>query len=170
MIVMLVVREEAIGDEAAIEAVTIDAFRDHPVSRQTEQLIVRALRAAGALSLSLVAIRDGRIIGHVAFSPVSISDGSADWLGVGPLSVDPAYQRQGVGTRLMHEALARLRAKPVAGCVLVGDPDFYERFGFRHETTLQLPGVPQEVFLVLPLSGDVPQGTVSFHPAFQATA
>lgn len=164
------IREETASDIGAITDVTIAAFRDHPISRQTEHFIVRALRNAGALSLSLVAEVGGRVVGHAAFSPVSLSDGTAGWYGLGPLSVLPELQRQGIGSALLTEGLSRLKRLGAQGCALVGDPNYYTRFGFRNHPGLVHEGVPPEVFLVLPFTSHIPQGQVVFHPAFQATA
>jgi len=91
-----IVREERKADTEVISAVIEAAFEHHPISRHTEQFIVKALRAAKALTISLVAEVDGKIAGHIAFSPVLISDGSSDWYRLGPLAVLPAYQRQGI--------------------------------------------------------------------------
>ena len=96
------------------------AFADHPHSEQTEGYINDALRRAGALTLSLVAHEDGRQVGHAAFSPVTIGDGSADWYGLGPVAVLPGMQGRGVGAALIREGLARLRALGAAGCVVMG--------------------------------------------------
>jgi len=89
------------------------------------------LRKAGALTISLAAEQDGEIVGHVAVSAVSMSDGSADWYGLGPISVTPERQRKGIGSGLMQAALRLLRERSPAGCVLVGDPAYYARFGFK---------------------------------------
>lgn len=162
-------RDEASGDAEAIAALTRAAFEHHPHSRQTEAFIVAALRRDGALTLSLVAEVDGRVVGHVAFSPVRVSDGSAGWYGLGPVSVAPELQRQGIGSALIRQGLQRLRALGAQGCVLVGEPGYYGRFGFRADPALQLPGVPAEYFMSLPWSAARAGGTVAFHPAFEAT-
>lgn len=99
------IRNELATDVDAINAVTIAAFSDAPHTGHTEQFIVKALRSTGKLSISLVAERDGEVVGHVAVSPVSISDGSTGWYGLGPISVMPACQGQGIGSRLMQAAL-----------------------------------------------------------------
>ncbi|MBL8488954.1 MAG: N-acetyltransferase [Rhodocyclaceae bacterium] len=162
------VRDETPGDAAAIAEVTAAAFATLEISRHTEQFIVAALRAAGALAVSLVAEAEGRVAGHAAFSPVAVSDGSAGWYGLGPVSVLPACQRQGIGAALIREGLARLRARGAAGCCLVGHPGYYGRFGFRNAPGLRVPGVPDEVFFALAFSGAFPRGEVAFHDAFRA--
>lgn len=164
------IRSECTEDGAAIAAVTEAAFLDAPHTSHTEQFIVAALRRAGALSVSLVAEADGQVIGHVALSPVTISDGSTGWFGLGPVSVLPAWQGRRVGSQLIHEALRVLRASGARGCVLLGDPRYYSRFGFFPDVRLVLPGVPAEYFQVLSWGRDMPNGTVTFHDAFNATA
>lgn len=162
----MIIREETEADIEAISAVTETAFRDHPHSNHTEQLIIDGLRAADALTVSLVAEIDGKVTGHVAFSLVTISDGSRGWYGLGPVSVLPEFQKRGIGKRLIYQGLAILKALGATGCVLVGDPGYYERFGFRNTLQLILDGVPQEFFLALSFGDDKPQGAVVFHHAF----
>lgn len=163
------IRAERPADDDAIEQVTRRAFLSHPHSHQTEQFIIRALREAQALAISLVAEEEGRIVGHVALSRVTISDGAVDWYGLGPISVEPARQRQGIGRALMEAALAELRRIGASGCVLVGDPAFYTRFGFANDPALSVDGVPQEFCLSLALSASPARGNVRFHPAFGVT-
>ena len=146
---------------------TVAAFKTLEISHHTEQFIVAALRAAKALTVSLVAELDGRVIGHIAFSPVTISDGTRSWYGLGPVSVLPASQRQGVGQALIREGLARLQAMSAQGCCLVGHPDYYRKFGFKNVSGLVHEGVPQEVFFALSFDGHTPQGTVDFHQGFK---
>ena len=165
----MIIREEKVSDFAAIAAVTEAAFRDHPISQHTEQFIVNALREAHALTISLVAEMDGQVVGHVAFSPVTISDGSQDWYGLGAVSVLPKVQRRGIGQSLIRQGLSLLQAMGGKGCVLVGDPYYYERLGFKNIPSLVHEGIPQEVFLALPFTDEVPHGTVVFHPGFSAT-
>ena len=145
------------------------AFQTMEISDHTEQFIVTALRKAGALTVSLVAELDGKVVGHIAFSPVTMSDGTADWYGMGPVSVLPQVQRQGIGKALVQEGLARLKGLKARGCCLVGHPEYYRKFGFQNTPELGLEGVPPEVFFALSFDGYVPRGTVSFHDAFRAT-
>ena len=164
------IRDETAADVAAIEAVTIAAFLHAPHTSHTEQFIVDALRKAGQLTVSLVANVDGAVVGHVAISPVSISDGAAGWYGVGPISVAPEYQRRGIGSRLMREALRVLREHGASGCVLLGEPGYYSRFGFRVDPNLRLPDVPPEYFQAISFGASHAQGIVSYHAAFDASA
>ncbi len=169
-LVKLVVRDETPDDVAAIEAVTVEAFRDVARSHRTEQYIVNALRRAGALTVSLVAERDGVIVGHVALSPVAVTDGATGWYGLGPISVRPAHQHTGVGAALMHAAIEALRQRDAQGCVLLGDPAYYRRFGFAPDPGLTLDGVPPQNFQALKLGSTMPHGGVTYHAAFAATS
>jgi putative acetyltransferase len=164
----IAIRNETDTDVDAITEVTIAAFKTLEISNQTEQFIIEALRAAKALTVSLVAELDGRVIGHIAFSPVVISDGTRNWYGLGPVSVLPEYQRKGVGKALIQEGLSRLKNLNAHGCYLVGHPDYYRKFGFKNVSGLVHEGVPQEVFFVLSFDGHTPQGTVTFHEGFKA--
>lgn len=162
------IRNERAADVGLITEVTVAAFESLEISRHTEQFIIESLRAAKALTLSLVAEVDGRVAGHLAFSPVTLSDGTGGWYGLGPVSVLPAYQRQGIGSALIREGLSRLRKLGAKGCCLVGHPGYYGRFGFENGAGLVCEGVPREVFFTLAFDGQTPQGTVSFHKGFQA--
>ena len=164
----LTIREEREGDAPSIHALTRAAFAKATHSDGNEQDIVDALRADGDLALSLVATNmDEAIIGHVAFSPITISDGTTGWYGVGPISVMPTRQRTGIGSQLAEEGIARMVAKGAGGLVLLGDPGYYARFGFMPDPELVLPGVPAEYFQVRMLSeGPRPTGTVEYAPAF----
>jgi putative acetyltransferase len=164
----IVIRSETDADVSAITEVTVAAFKTLEISNHTEQFIITALRVAKALTLSLVAEVDGRVIGHIAFSPLTISDGTRNWYGLGPVSVLPEYQRQGIGKTLIWEGLSRLKDMNAQGCCLVGHPDYYRKFGFKNMPGLVYEGVPQEVFFALSFYGRTPQGTVTFHDGFKA--
>jgi len=164
----VLIRDEQADDIAVISEVTIAAFAAMEISNQTEQFIIVALRAKNALTISLVAEVDGRVVGHIAFSPVTMPDGTQNWYGLGPVSVHPGFQRQGLGKALIHEGLSRLKKLNAQGCCLVGYPQYYRQFGFKNVEELALEGVPKEVFFVLPFDGHIPIGNVIFHTAFQA--
>lgn len=159
------IRAELPGDAAAIDALITDAFRSAPHAAGHEAEIVRRLRDDGALVLSLVAEDVDGLVGHVAASPVTI-DGTAGWIGIGPLAVRPDRQRQGHGSTLMEAVLRILRTGGAAGAVLVGDPQFYGRFGFASRSGLSLAGVPSEYVLALPFGVAVPHGRIAYHAAF----
>jgi putative acetyltransferase len=162
----IIIRDEQPGDHAAIYDLTARAFAPMPYSDGDEQDLIDALRAAGALAISLVALLEGKLVGHVAFSPATAADGSAGWYALGPVSAEPELQRQGIGSALIHEGIRRLREREAAGCILVGNPDYYSRFGFRPYPTLAPAGQPPEYFMILPLAVTEPSTVVEFHPAF----
>ncbi len=164
------IRPESSADIEAIARITEHAFRSHPYSQHTEQYIIDALRRAGALTVSLVAELDGEVVGHIAFSPAYISDGSTDWYALGPVAVTPALQKRGIGQALVNAGLRAIGELGAHGCVLVGDPGYYERFGFRSDPVCTMNGIPQEYVLSLPLNGH-PQaaGVLTHHAAFHAS-
>lgn len=163
------------ADDQAIRDLTYAAFQNHPHHRAgaapSEHLIMGQLRDAGALTLSLVAERGGRVVGHLAVSPVEIcaakdQGNSVNWFGLGPVAVSPRCQRLGIGSALIRCAIECLRQKKASGLVVLGEPQFYHRFGFRAEAQLSLPGIPPAYFMTLPIGGPLPRGTVRYHPAF----
>lgn len=166
------IRPETTNDESAIEEVTLAAFKGAEHSNHNEHAIVGGLREANQLSISLVA-EDGliqNVVGHVAISPVKISDGSENWYGLGPISIIPQYQGNGIGSLLVDRVLADLQSRHAAGCVVLGRPEYYTRFGFKPEPSLQLLGVPQEYFMAVTWRKPVPTGIVSYHKAFETPA
>lgn len=160
-----IIRDELPGDEAAIAEVTTAAFKTIAEASGTEAKIIDRLRAAGALTLSLVAERNGEIVGHATFSPAML-DGKAGWFGLGPISVRPDLHKKGIGSALMREGLDRLRRFGAAGCLVVGHPAYYPRFGFRSRDGLICPGVPPEATMAIAFGAETPEGEMSFHPAF----
>jgi putative acetyltransferase len=165
----VLIRNETDADVSAITKVTVAAFKTLDISNHTEQFIIEALRVAGALTISLVAEIGGRVVGHIAFSPLKISDGTQNWYALGPVSVLPDYQRRGIGKALIEEGLKRLKDMDAQGCCLVGHPEYYKKFGFKNVPGLVCEGVPQEVFFALSFDGHIPQGTVTFHEGFKAS-
>ncbi|MEE4153580.1 MAG: N-acetyltransferase [Erythrobacter sp.] len=164
--VAITIRPEREGDEEAIHRLTEAAFREMEFSDGNEHHLVDALRREGDLALSLVAEDAVRIVGHIAFSRVTISDGAPDWFGLGPVSVWPELHRQGIGSALIRRGIADLRALGAKGIVLLGSPDYYSRFGFVHEPHLRYPGPPAQYFQCLLLDGPLPEGEVRYAPAF----
>lgn len=162
----LTIRDEQPSDITAIGVLIADAFRTAPHSSGTESAIVDALRRGEALTVSLVAEVEEEVVGHVAISPVTTSSGDVGWFGLGPIAVAPAWQGKGIGTQLMHASLARLRRLDASGCLVLGEPVFYSRFGFECDPALVLPGVPPEYFQAVSFGGARASGTVAYHRAF----
>lgn len=181
------IRKENGTDSAQIEALVYQAFENHPHhepgAKPTEHLIVNRLRDNGVLTLSLVAedtalvvegtalLGDGiaprSLVGHIAFSPVMINGIASNWFGLGPVAVTPDQQGKGIGRALIEAGIARLKDQGADGLVLLGEPDYYHKFGFEADNNLTLADVPAEYFLVKPLNkAPVPVGEVSYHSSF----
>ncbi|KAB0676079.1 GNAT family N-acetyltransferase [Burkholderia territorii] len=168
---IVTLRDERASDVDAIGRVIVAAFESEPQHGRLEWRIVETLRAQRALSVSLVAERDERVIGHVAFSPVSIGGepaGSQQWYGLAPLAVLPECRRQSIGAGLVRTGLDALRRLGARGCVVLGDPAYYARFGFVQSGDLVFPEAPPEYFLALLLDEAAPRpsGVVRYHDAF----
>lgn len=161
------VRPERPEDYEAIRDITTRAFASMAFSAGDEQDLIEALRKHGALTLSLVAVAGDKVVGHVAFSPARARD-SELWYALGPVAVEPTLQAQGIGSRLINEGIGQLRSMQAAGCILVGDPNYYARFGFKPFPELAPEGEPPEYFMILPLAIVSPSSVVSFHPLFHA--
>lgn len=162
------IRLERPTDAAAISLVTTAAFKAAPHSNQTEARIIQRLRAADALSVSLVAADEGEIVGHVAFSPVAIAAAHRNWYGLGPVAVRPDRQGRGIGHSLISTGIGQLVALRAAGSVVLGDPRYYRRFGFESDPALTYGGAPSPNFQRLILGGPPASGEVAYHPAFEA--
>lgn len=144
---MIVVREEQAGDVAAIRVVHERAFPQH-----AEADLVDTLRANGAVTLSLVAVLDDAVVGHILFSPATIEGehGVAPAVGLAPMAVLPEHQRQGIGSALVAAGLAQLRASEHGLVIVLGHPEYYPRFGFEPARRLGITctfDVPDEVFM-----------------------
>ena len=164
--VPITIRPETPADRSAITALVKDAFVGAEHSDGSEPQIVERLRTHGDLTLSLVAEDEDGIVGHIAFSSVEIGDGVTDWYGLAPVSVRPALQGKGIGSALVKRGIADMRQRGARGIVLLGDPQYYGRFGFEHHPQLVFPGPPAEYFQALAIEGDVPSGVVQYAPAF----
>lgn len=162
----LIIRPERPGEEDFIHDLTQVAFAPMPYSSGTEGPIIRALRASGDLTLSLVALDNGVIVGHVAFSPVKIDGVSDGWFGLGPISVMMDRQKQGIGKALIGEGLIRLTAMGTKGCVLIGNPDVYRSSGFESDGQLSYDGIDNRYVQRIVLSGAAPNGVLKFSTAF----
>lgn len=167
----IVIRDEEPSDVEAVHRVNVAAF-----PTDAEAKLVRALRDSDALVLSLVAEHDGEIVGHIAFSPVSITSDDATMvvaaIGLGPMAVAPPRQRSGIGAQLIEEGLRRLREAGHRLCVVLGHPEYYLRAGFvrasKHDIWWERDA-PEPSFMIQPLvSGalDGVHGTVSYRPEF----
>ncbi|MCQ0987900.1 GNAT family N-acetyltransferase [Jiella marina] len=165
------IRPETHADVEVIRVLIEKAFHDVSHSDHKEAEIVDELRRTGALGLSLVAIdADGGIMGHIAFSAVSIEDAESGWYGLGPVAVWPELQRQGLGTALVNEGLRRLEGQGAKGCVVLGDPAFYSRFGFASDPALTYRGLPTRYVQKLAFQPQEATGEISYHAAFDAAA
>jgi putative acetyltransferase len=160
------IRHERPGDADAIRQLTTEAFAGKPYASGTEAAITDNLRSAGALTLSIVATLADKVVGHIALSPVLIDGEETQWFGIGPLSVQPSLHRQGIGSSLVHQGLSWLKANEARGCVVLGDPAYYMRFGFKRQLDLLYDGAPAEYFMALSLDGSTAVGKVAYHAAF----
>ena len=166
----MLIRDENPTDIDAIENLIYQAFLNHPHhaegAKPTEHLIVAGLRGAGVLTLSQVAESDGTMVGHIAISSVTIDGQDKNWYGLAPVSVIPDSQGQGIGTALIKQAMQIMQEQGADGIVLLGEPEYYSRFGFKADSRLTLDGVPPEYFMCHSFKGDIPTGTVQYHSAF----
>jgi putative acetyltransferase len=160
------IRPESIEDHHAIYNLTKRAFAPMPFAGGNEQDVINALRQNNALSLSLVAVHNGVIVGHVAFSPASNDDGSLDWYRLGPIAVEPDRQRRGIGSALITEGFRILRERKARGCIVVGDPNYYSRHGLVPSPHLAPKAEPAEYFMIRVFEGDAPHQRFAFHGLF----
>lgn len=162
----VIIKDEQETDAQTIYDLTEIAFKPKAYSDGTEAPLVGQLRSDGDLIFSLVAMIDDRLVGHVAFSKVTINSSHNDWYGLGPISVHPDVQKQGIGRQLINEGFARLKALGANGCALIGDPKYYKRFGFKNDGRLNYPNVPQEAVMWIGFRDQMPSGVLKFRPAF----
>ncbi|ALM52099.1 GNAT family N-acetyltransferase [Halomonas huangheensis] len=167
----LKIRPERAADAADIRHLVDQAFAGAAHASGHEARIVESLRDVGVLTswvAEIIEQRGSRLVGQLSLSPVSIGAVDAGWFGLGPIAVAPAHQRQGIGARMVDTALEHLRHIGASGCVLVGDPGWYQRFGFRTATGMLFADVPAEYLLVWPRREEWPHGQLNYHPAFMA--
>lgn len=166
----MLIRPEKASDAPIIARVIGRAFSGDVHSVGNEYAIVRNLRATDALSVSLVAEVNDQVRGYIAASPVCVGGVASSWYGLGPVAVDPSVQRQGIGVALVNGALGCLRSTGAAGCVVLGAPGYYRRFGFRVSPGLFYKSAPAEYFMAIAFGAVIPQGEVTYHVAFNGEA
>lgn len=161
----MLIRPERNTDLNAIDDLLITAFRSHPYSQQNEHRIIGALRNNNGLALSLVAEEGRRVIGHLAFSPVTIKGKDIGYYGLGPIAVLPDKQGRGTGSAMIREGLRQMALKAKA-VVVLGEPEYYTRFGFKAHKGLFLKDVPQEHFMAYSFGEGLQKGEAQYHRAF----
>lgn len=161
---------EQAGHEKAIYDLTERAFAPMAYSEGDEQDLINRLRDHNALTISLVARQEGKIAGHIAFSPAFPDDGSDGWYALGPISVEPELQKMGVGSELIREGLTLLQERGAVGCILIGNPEYYERFGFEIVPECCPDGEPSDYFQMIVFQGEKPEQVIRFHKLFHAKA
>jgi putative acetyltransferase len=167
----LLIRPEEEREGAAVRALNASAF-----DTEGEGNLVDVLRASARPLVSLVAEHDGNIVGHIMFSPVSLS-GNPDLkiMGLAPMAVAPERQRQGIGSELVRAGVERCKQLGVDAVVVLGHPEYYPRFGFRPSSLFEIEceyDVPEEVFTVVELQPGClrgKSGTIKYHEAFSDT-
>lgn len=166
---MITIRLEEIEDQKDIRRVNELAF-----GQTMEADLVDALRANARPHISLVAVVEGRIVGHIFFSPASIETESGIFaaMGLAPMSVLPEFQNQGIGSRLVNEGLKKCRELGHSIVVVLGHPNYYPRFGFipAHLKGLRSEyDVADDTFMMLELNENAlagRRGLVKYHPEF----
>lgn len=159
----VLIRAEGPTDVAAISAIVELAF-----GQPDEARLVERLRVEGDAAISLVALIDGAVAGHVLLSPMSAPFLA---LGLAPVSVSPAHQRIGIGRALVETAIDRARSDGWDAIFVLGDPAYYGRFGFRADlATGFVSPYAGPYLMVLPLGVPLPAtiGTIDYAPAFSA--
>ncbi|WON77336.1 N-acetyltransferase [Serratia sp. UGAL515B_01] len=164
----MLIRVEIPVDAAGIDTLLRDTF-----GRDDEAELVQQLREDGLLTLGIVATDDqGGVVGYAAFSPVDVAGVDRQWVGLAPLAVEESLRRQGLGERLVYEGLDALNEFSYAAVVVLGEPAYYGRFGFKMAAQFGLhcrwPGM-EAAFQVYPLAEsalDGVQGLVEYSSPF----
>ncbi|MES2253936.1 MAG: N-acetyltransferase [Pseudomonadota bacterium] len=165
----MLIRAERPSDDPAIDDLTVRAFTGMPYSEGTEAPIIRLLRQAGDLALSLVAEENGVVIGHVTFSPICIG-AHQNWFGLGPVAIEPSRQRAGIGKALIKSGLETLRERGAAGVALIGNPDVYRSSGFTSDGRLTYYGLETRYVQRIVFYGPDPEGELHYAAAFDQAA
>jgi putative acetyltransferase len=159
------IRNEETKDIERVRSILRQAF-----PTDAESKLVDALRTNGKATISLVAVRGDDVLGHVLFSPVSTTPpGESKGLGLAPVAVHSDFQGQGVGSQLIHAGLQRCLELGYDYCVVLGDPEYYQRFGFEKAGSLGLQneyGVDDEFMIHLFHEDIAPSGLVQYSAEF----
>lgn len=164
---MMQIRPETDADHPAIFALTAEAFAPMSFSDGTEAAIIGQLRAAGDLTLSLVAVEGDVIIGHAAFSPLSVGDATG-WYSLGPIAVAVDRQKQGIGSALAGLGCDTLCGQGANGVALIGNPEVYGPMGFQSKGLLSYRDLPRRLVQHQIFAGEEPAGEILFAPALEA--
>jgi len=163
----IIIRDEQSRDHATVRAVNIAAF-----AQEDEALLIDRLRDIGVPMVSLVAEIDGTIVGHILFTPVVVEADDAPWqaMAIGPMAVEPKWQRRGVGSALVEEGLQRCNETRTPAVFVLGHPSYYPRFGFTPASRIGCRcqwNVSDDVFMAKVLApSEVYGGLVHYHPIF----
>jgi putative acetyltransferase len=167
-VIAMQIRNEIPADHSSVHALNVAAF-ESPV----EADLVEALRESADPLISLVAVEDEKLIGHILYSPVTLTGHpELKCMGLAPMAVSAEHQKTGVGTALITEGLKRCRDLGIEVVVVLGHPDYYPRFGFTPTVEYGINSeydVPAEVFMLLELQPDSlagKTGTACYHPVF----
>ncbi len=166
----MLVRDEQVGDRDAVYVVNASAFETPAEAR-----LVDALRAQAQPVVSLVGEDGGEVVGHIMFSPVTLSgDPQVLVMGLAPMAVAPERQNEGIGSALVREGLLRCEQLGFAAAVVLGHPEYYPRFGFSPSSRFGIDSeydVPDEVFMAMELQPGAlngKRGRIKYHAAFSA--
>ncbi|WP_373976571.1 N-acetyltransferase [Chitinibacter sp. SCUT-21] len=163
---------ESPTDAAQHRAVTEllqQAFANHPYSNNSEHQLVTALRQQQALTIALLGVHQGHVVACVYASAVNLHQAEGikrGWHCIAPVAVLPEFQKQGLGSQLMNRALVDLQSMGAKGCVLVGEAEYYQRFGFERVHGLTSAGIPDQFVLAKSFAAEKAQGQIQYHPAF----
>lgn len=165
----MIIREEQAEDIERIRCINSEAF-----DTEAEAKLVDTLRQSGIPLISLVAEKDGELVGHILFTPVSIDDNKAmpSIAGLAPMAVLPSWQKKGIGSKLVEEGIKYCRQSGYSAVVVLGHPEYYPRFGFVPSVRYGIKSeydVPDNVFMVKELKKDALancRGIIKYHKAF----
>ena len=168
-IVAIIIRPEVPEDHQKIRTINLSAFET-----DVEANLIEALRRSGIPLISLVAEQNGELVGHILFSPVRMEGSGSDVsiAGLAPMAIFPEYQKQGIGTLMIEEGVKRCHEAGYAAIVVLGHPQYYQKFGFIPSVRFGIRSeydVPDDVFMVRELDRgalDGCKGTVKYHEVF----